>query len=192
MYNVLDKHSILEEKELRSLSNNLEFKLLFSIDFSKPFKDAKKDFIKNYLNDLLVLNLGNVSAAAKRAKLNRRHFHRMINELSLDPDTHRRDLIKPSVYLKDNVQNLLDETLVDIQEKEKVANVYSSINDISQVIVETFQDIPYEEAIELFEKEFITKTLQKFEYDLKKSAKFLEISERTLYRKLEKLGIVLT
>lgn len=192
IYNALDKHSILEEKELKSLTNNLEFRLLFNINFSKPFKEAKKDFIRAYLNDLLTLNLGNVTLAAKKANLHRRHFHRMLSEHELDPDIHRKELIKPSQYMKDNIHDILEDTLIGIQEQEKLENVYSSINDISQIIADTMQNIPYEKALEIFEKEFIEKILKKHNYDLKKAAKYLEVSERTLYRKLSKLGILLT
>lgn len=192
IYNALDKHSILEEKELKSLTNNLEFRLLFTIDFSKPFKEAKKDFIRNYLNDLLTLSLGNVSMVAKKANLNRRHLHRMLNNHELDPDIHRKELIKPSQYLKENIHNILEDTLTNIHEQETLENVYSSINDISQIITDTMQNIPYEKALEIFEKEFIEKTLKKNNYDLKKTAKEIDISERTLYRKLAKLNIILS
>ncbi len=190
VYEALDKHAILEEKELKSLTNNLEFRLLFSIDFSKSFKEAKKDFIKNYLNDLLTLSLGNVSLAAKKANIHRRHFHRMLHEHELNPDIHRKELIKPSQYLKENLQNILEDSLIGINEDDKLQTVYSSLNDISQIITETMQNIPYEKALEIFEKEFIEKTLKKYNYDIAETANSLEISERTLYRKMTKLGII--
>ena len=192
VYEALDKHAILEEKELKSLTNNLEFRLLFSIDFNKSFKEAKKDFIKNYLNDLLTLSLGNVTLAAKKANLHRRHFHRMLHEHELNPKIHRKELIKPSQYMKENLQNILEDSLININEEEKLQTVYSSLNDISQIITEIMRNIPYEKALEIFEKEFIEKTLKKYQYDLKKTAESLEVSERTLYRKLNKLGIVMS
>ena len=36
------------------ISTNLEFRLLFTIDLSKPFKEAKKDFLKNYLTIIIL------------------------------------------------------------------------------------------------------------------------------------------
>ncbi len=189
-YNELDKYTALEEKELKNLSGNLEFKLLFNIDLNKPFKEAKKDFVRSYLNDLIVLSLGNVSRAAQKAGIHRRHLHRMINEFEIDLTSHRKELIKPAKYMKDYVQDVLEETLTNFEEKEKIEDVYSSLNDISSVVAENIKHIPYEEALFIFEREFIQNALKANLYDLKKTAKTLEISSRTLYRKLNKLGLV--
>jgi DNA-binding NtrC family response regulator len=172
-----------------SISTNLEFRMLFPIDTRKPFKEAKKSFLKNYLNDLLTLSLGNISLAAKKANMHRRHFYRMISELEIDPEIQRRELLKPSEYIKGNVHYILEETLSNISNDEKIQTIYTNLDDISEIIAQSIDSISYDEALDLFEKEFISKTLKENSYDIEKSAEELDMSQRTLYRKMSKFGL---
>jgi DNA-binding NtrC family response regulator len=175
-----------------TLSNNLEFRLFPSSSLRK-FKEAKKVFLKNYLNDLLVLSLGNISLAAKKANLHRRHLHRIIHELEIDPNTHRKELIKPTEYIKENIHDILEETLSNFTaEPQKIKTVYSNLEDISEVLAKNMEKIvSYEEALELFEKEFLGKALKENNYDVSKTAEVLDMNERTLYRKMSKLNIAI-
>ena len=189
---VLKKFTGENYPELKeNISSNLEFRLLFTIDLTRPFKEAKKAFLKTYLNDLLTLSLGNISLAAKKAQLHRRHLHRIINELEIDPNIHRKELIKPGQYMKTSVHNILDETLANSSvEEQKLKTLYSNLEDISEVIAEHMDDVAsYEEALEFFEKEYIEKALKDNNYSIQKTADFLDLSERTLYRKINKLNI---
>jgi DNA-binding NtrC family response regulator len=174
-----------------NISTNLEFRLLFPVDLNKPFKEAKKDFLKNYIHDLLILSLGNVSLAAKKASLHRRQLHRIMNDLSIKPDSHRRELLKPSEYMKSNVQDILEETISHISsEEKKLKSVYSNLEDISSVIANNIDaSMSYEEALMLFEKEFIGKALKENKYDIQKTADLMDVSERTLYRKISKFNL---
>lgn len=185
---VLKKHNTLPKLK-EDISTNLEFRLLFTIDFSKPFKEAKKDFLKNYLSDLLTLSLGNISAAAKKAQLHRRHFHRIIHTLDIDANTYRKELLKPSQYMKENIYMILEETLLALESDSKLREVYSNLEDISQVIAKNLDNITYEEALELFEKEFIKRALKSNDFNIQKTADSMEMSERTLYRKINRLNI---
>jgi DNA-binding NtrC family response regulator len=175
-----------------TLSNNLEFRLLSPVDPSKPFKEARKIFLKNYLNDLLILSLGNVSLAAKKANINRRHLHRIINELEIDPESHRKEMIKPAQYLKENVKDILEETLSNFSKDDTVRAVYSNIGDISNIIAQNMDTaMQFDEALELFEKDFFTKALKYNKYDISKTAEAIDVSERTLYRKISKLNLAI-
>jgi DNA-binding NtrC family response regulator len=165
---------------------------LSPIDPSKPFKEARKIFLKKYLNDLLILSLGNVSLAAKKANINRRHMHRIINELEIDPESHRREMIKPAQYLKENVKDILEETLSTFSKNESIKAVYSNIADISNVIAQDMNTtMEFDEALELFEKDFFTKALKYNKYDISKTAEAIDVSERTLYRKISKLNLAI-
>ncbi len=174
-----------------SLANNLEFRLVAPIDPTKPFKEAKKIFLKNYLNDLLVLSLGNISLAAKKANINRRHMHRIINELHLNPETHRKDLLKPSEYLKGNIQTILEDTLSGFDEKGgNLSLVYSNMADITEIIAKDIEHaLSFSEAVELFEKEFLARALKDNEYNIERTADAIDMSERTLYRKISKFNL---
>lgn len=188
----LRKHTNEEIPDLNyHLSTNLEFRLIFPINFSNSYKEARKKFLKNYLNDLLVLSLGNISAAAKKAHLHRRHLHRIINELEINPLMHRKDMVKPAEYMKENVHVILEETLSGFgKENEKLKEVYSNLEDISEALADSIEEtLPYEEALDLFEKEFLGKALKDNNYNIQKTAENLDISERTLYRKISKLNL---
>jgi DNA-binding NtrC family response regulator len=167
-------------KNTEELPNNLEFLLMFPIDLSKSFKEAKKLFLKNYVNDLLTMNHGNISQAAKKACINRRHLHRIITENEI---VRRKDMIKPSEYRKENIQTILEETLSGSQNMK-------TVEDISELIAKTTEkSVAYDEAIELFEKEYIEHALKSNDYDISRTADAIDVSERTLYRKINKLSI---
>ncbi len=173
-----------------NISTNLEFRLVFPIDINKPFKEAKKTFLKNYLNDLLTLSLGNISMAARKANLNRRHMHRIMNDLDINPEEHRKELLKPSQYIKENIQNILEDTLTNFNSDGNIKSVYSNLEEISEFLAKDMDILmSYEEAIALFEKEFLGKALKENKYSISKTAEMLDISERTLYRKISKLNL---
>jgi DNA-binding NtrC family response regulator len=189
----LRKHISEDIPDLKyNLSNNLEFRLFFPANYSKSFKEAKKIFLKNYLNDLLILSLGNVSLAAKKAHIHRRQFHRILNELEINPGLHRKELIKPVEYMRENIHTILEETLAGLNKDEKIKTIYSNLPDISEVISKNMEEnFSYEEAIDLFEKEFISNALKENKYDISKTAENMDISERTLYRKISKFNIAI-
>ena len=152
------------------------------------FKEARKEFLKNYFNDLLVLSLGNISLAAKKAQLHRRHIHRIITELDIDTESHRRELVKPAEYMKENIHQILEGTLSGFDES-KIKRIYSNLDDISQIIAEHIGHHSYEDAVEVFEKEYLEKALKNNEYNVQRTAAAIDVGKRTLYRKMSKLNI---
>ena len=187
---VLKKHTKNVPKVKEDISSNLEFRLLVTVDLSKPFKQAKKDFLKNYLNDILTLSLGNISLAAKRAQLHRRHLHRIINDLDIDPNVHKKELLKPQEYLRENVHNIIEDTLANFDDDDRIRQIYSNLDDISVIISKNMGPVSYDEALELFEKEYIEKALKENNYNISETADAIDMNERTLYRKLSRLNIV--
>lgn len=190
---VIKKYTREDLPELKeNISISLESRLLFTIDLTKPFKVAKKEFLRNYLNDLLTLSLGNISLAAKKANLHRRHLHRIINELEIDPNLHKKELLKPSQYLKESVHTIIEVSLSNFIESENIKAVYLNLDDISEVIAANMDEVSYNQALQLFEKEYIEKVLKENNDNISKTAGIMDISERTLYRKINKLHIAVT
>ena len=187
---VLKKHA-KDAPAVKDISSNLEFRLLVTVDLSKPFKQAKKDFLKNYLNDILTLSLGNISLAAKRAQLHRRHLHRIINDLEINPSTHKKELLKPKEYLRENVHNIIEDTLSNFEEDDRIRQIYSNLDDISLIISKNMGPVSYDEALELFEKEYIEKALKENNYNISDTADAIDMNERTLYRKISRLNIAI-
>ncbi|MBN1503388.1 hypothetical protein JW930_07650 [Candidatus Woesearchaeota archaeon] len=187
------KHTKDSPQLKTKICNDLEFKLLFQINFSKPFKQAKKEFVKNYVNNILIFSFGNVSKAAELANINRRHLHRLINQLNVDIDCHRKQMINPVMYMKSNMQNVIEESIEDCKnfiDKDNLESLYSELDDITTVLADNL-DYPstFEESMDLFERGYIQKVLEEHNFEIGKAAEKLGMSERTLYRKINKLNI---
>ena len=178
-------------KSSKSSESDLEFKILFDIDYSKSFKRSKSIFIKKYLLDILALSLGNVKRASLIADIDRRHMHRLLKEHHINPQSNREDPLKFSNYLNNNFKNIIDEKIEEMNISQKrLENIYSSLHDLSLMIANNHDNpASFKEAIDIFEKNFIEKALLDNQYDLSETAKSLKISERTLYRKLKDLDI---
>lgn len=156
------------------MNDDLEIRLFFTFDFSKPFKEAKKNFLKRYVRDILAISLGNVSMAAKKANLDRRHFYRIITGCEINPQEQRKELLKPNEYMKETISEIFSN---------------DSIDDISKVIVESLNNITYDDALVLFEKMYIEESLKNNNYNLHETASKMDVSERTLQRKIGKYSI---
>ena len=50
------------------------------------FTDARDDFTRNYLSQILQITVGNVSQAARLAKRNRTDFYKLLSRHDLNPD----------------------------------------------------------------------------------------------------------
>ncbi|MCX8147359.1 MAG: hypothetical protein N3D84_02740, partial [Candidatus Woesearchaeota archaeon] len=66
----------------------------FHIDIKLGFKKAKKQFIKRYLEKLLLINYGNISEVAKIAGIDRRSIHRMVKESKINVEKIRKEMAK--------------------------------------------------------------------------------------------------
>ena len=53
------------------------------------FTDARDEFIRNYLSQLLKMTGGNVSQAARMAKRNRTDFYKLLSRHQLDPEVFK-------------------------------------------------------------------------------------------------------
>jgi len=156
------------------MSDNLELRLFFNLDLTKPFREAKKDFLRKYLKDLIAVSLGNVSMAARRANLDRKHFYRIINDFELDLEEPRKEMLKPLEYMKESMHEHLP--LEDLE-------------GISKLVVESIEARSYSDVLELFERRYIAESLRSNGFDVQKTAHATELSERTLMRKIDKYSI---
>ena len=53
------------------------------------FSDARDEFTRNYLSQILQITMGNVSQAARLAKRNRTDFYKLLSRHDLNPDTFK-------------------------------------------------------------------------------------------------------
>jgi two-component system response regulator GlrR len=55
------------------------------------FAEARDEFIRNYLSQILQITGGNVTQAARLAKRNRTDFYKLLNRHNLEPEAFKRD-----------------------------------------------------------------------------------------------------
>ena len=56
------------------------------------FSDARDEFTRNYLSQILQITMGNVSQAARLAKRNRTDFYKLLARHDLNPDQFKESL----------------------------------------------------------------------------------------------------
>jgi two-component system response regulator GlrR len=53
------------------------------------FSEARDEFTRNYLSQILQITMGNVSQAARLAKRNRTDFYKLLSHHELNPDSFK-------------------------------------------------------------------------------------------------------
>jgi DNA-binding NtrC family response regulator len=167
----------------------------FDIDTSIPFKQAKKSFKKKYINRLLQLNLGNVAEVARVSGLDRRSVHRLITELSIDPDKFRHILMRGAYVKRAEVKNIIESSVEHYKSAlnpDKYSAFYEHVPKISEDIAKELPaaPLPIKEAERQWEKKFLAKALEENNHNISQTAKKIGIRFETLHRKLKSLGLI--
>jgi len=204
---------------LRSRFDDMEelidrFALLFSKSNDIIFRGFTKDSIslmkqyewpgnirelKNFVESIIILEKGNKISAEIITK----HLKNIIvdNEnvslpIPVDKSSSQaeREIILQQLFLLRQEVNTLKESILNNNNKKEVPiltdnNNLNQINDVSNIKKLLNENIIGELGIIDIEKELITKTLEKFNNNRRKTAKVLGLSERTLYRKINQYNI---
>jgi len=168
--------------------------LQFVVDASLSYKSAKKSFKKQYFTKLLQLNYGNISKVAEDSGLDRRSVHRFIGELKINVEKIRQEMIRAQQYKQEAVDVVLRGTLEKyskIVHPEKMEAMYANVPKLSAEIAQElpFVAIKWEDAEQLFEKEYFRKLIEENPVELGKLAKKIKLRYETLHRKLKKYGL---
>jgi DNA-binding NtrC family response regulator len=191
----LKKHAGISIKELnRSITQTLENRLSSSILIPIKYKDAKKIFQKAYFQEILILNLGNISKAAEKAKLNRRQIHRICIDAGINQKDIREQMIKPYNYLKQNIQEVIEDKMDKLKDsinKDNVDKLYKKMPLIAENITEFIEERiePYDEAFLAFERHYFTEILRLSDNKAEKAAEISGLSTRSILRKMQTLEI---
>tara|TARA_A100001011_G_scaffold331856_1_gene358517 strand:- start:8759 stop:9943 length:1185 start_codon:yes stop_codon:yes gene_type:complete len=204
---------------LRSRFDDMEelidrFALLFSKSNDIIFRGFTKDSIslmkqyewpgnirelKNFVESIIILEKGNKISAEIITK----HLKNIIvdNEnvslpIPVDKSSSQaeREIILQQLFLLRQEVNTLKESILNNNNKKEVPiltdnNNLNQINDVNNIKKLLNENIIGELGIIDIEKELITKTLEKFNNNRRKTAKVLGLSERTLYRKINQYNI---
>jgi len=163
------------------------------IDYSKPYKEAKEDFKRQYVMKLLIKFFGNVSEVAKLSGLERRTIHRLIKKFNISAIKIRKAMAKMDYIKESAVSDIIEETLDHykaIINPEKLKSMYEKADKISKEIVQELPEevVGWKEAEEDFDRRFLAHILHE-EKSTTKAARRIKIRYETLHRKLKKLGI---
>lgn len=165
------------------------------INYSLKYKQAKKQYKKDFLSRILILHLGNISEAAKLLGLDRRTLHRLINEFKIDIKKIKYELLKPyniKIHaLSEAIEDVLENYKTIIHPK-KLEEMYKNVPILSEDIIKDLPEpeLDIKDAEELFEKEYFKYHLEKNHHNISKTAKNVGIRFETLHRKMKKLGVV--
>lgn len=185
---------------VRELNKDLTEKLAttpffdWPINTAVPYKEAKKEFKRYYLQKMLSLHLGNISEVAKKAKINRRSLHRLIDELKINNVKIKHDLIKPYDVKVSSVNSVIEHTLDSYKQllhPEKLQQMYKNVSEISQDIITALPEstVTFRQALKEFEKKYFQKLLEEHG-SVTELAKKVKIRYETLHRKFKTLGLL--
>lgn len=171
------------------ISNKIiEGNIDFPIELNLGFKKAKEQFKKNFIVKLLNTNNGNVAESARTAGLDRRTLHRLIKKFRITLDSLRK---QPYFFRNEKKDKFVKEVIEEVLEKYDLtrgryeANIETA-HEISSKIPEL--SLAYDEAVELFEKEFIKKALEEYKTQ-KEAAKAIGLRYETLHKKAKIYGL---
>ncbi|MBN2458476.1 hypothetical protein JXB31_05085 [Candidatus Woesearchaeota archaeon] len=164
------------------------------IDYKASYKGAKKRFRKSYLTRLLLLNLGNISEAAKIAGIDRRSMHRMITGFGIDVGKIKKELQRPYSLKVDTLSHLIEDVLDNYKQllhPGKLKNIYLKVGKISQDIAKELPElsISLKDAEKRFERLFLRHAIESNSNNISKAARMIGLRQETLHRKINALGI---
>jgi len=179
----------------KDISEKLDKPLvLFEIDTSLKFKQAKKKFKQQFLSRLLQMSYGNISYVAKKAGVDRRSIHRIVKDAGINVSKIREEMIKPYQIRQKAVESVIEDVLEHYKtviHPEKMAEVYRKVDAVSKGILDELPEkkTTLKEAEAEFEKEYFRKALSENNGNVTATARKIGIRYETLLRKLKALGV---
>lgn len=169
--------------------------LSFEISTKMPFKRAKKEFLRKYLQKLLQVSYGNVSEVARIADVDRRSVHRIVKEGRIAVGRIRKEMPRAYEIKQSAVSSIIESVLENYKtviHPMKLSEMYKNISDVSKDILEGLPEkqLTLKEAEAEFEKEYLKKALEENKGSIAKTAKKIKLRYETLFRKVKRLGIM--
>ena len=182
--------------EIRAdISDKLKRSSLLSIDTSIPFKQAKRQFKKQYLIQLLHRHRGNISEVARIADLDRRSLHRLIVRFKIDVATVRERAPALTYVKQEAVKDIIEHTLEAYKEiinPSKLQQLYRHTSALSQDIARQLPESPLtmKEAVQDFERRYLHIALEEHKGNISRTARDIGLRFESLHRKLKQLGLL--
>lgn len=172
-------------KKLKENKLNVEFQDSWTLE------QAKLNFKKNYLMEILREVNGNITKASVISGIDRRTIHRLITSFNIDVDGFRN---LPYQFSKTKIDNYIKFVVSDVLKQYNLTKELSDdvqyklqTKELVEVIKKPFPTM--DEAYEEYEKQFLIAVIAKNNKILKDACKQLHIARETLSRKISKYGI---
>lgn len=184
----LKKHLKVIDNNLKdSIVSGIENRLTSNISLFLKYKDAKKMFQRIYFIDLLTLNHGNIKRASSIAKMDRRQIHRICTELNIDTKNIRQTLIKPYNYMKQNVQDIIEQKLELYSQGNNINTYYKNIPKLTDAITLEIDKTPksYDESFSDFENDYFKELMDRSNKNLVLAEELSGLSQKSISRKIK-------
>lgn len=164
----------------------------FAIATHLPYRQAKTQFRKEYLERLLLQKFGNISEVSRIAHIDRRSIHRFIITAKINVKKMRADMMKPEYIKEIAIGKAVKDALLDyetILHPEKIKKLYQDIPAISRDILKELPDdpLPLHDAETEFERAYFFALLQE-KKKVADIARHAKLRYEVVHRKLKKLG----
>ena len=180
-----DVPQIRDDISARLVEGNFDF----SIDLNVGFKKAKEQFKKEYLLRLLRYTNGNVAEAAHIARLDRRTLHRLITKFRVSVNALRQ---QPYFFREEKKEKFVHEVINEVLQKyDLTRGRYEVDSATAQTVAQQLPEfqLSYDDALDLFEKEFIKKALAKYPGQ-REAAGAVGLRYETVHRKAKEYGLL--
>ena len=192
----MHEHLGITVQELgQDITDTLTKAKIFSIRIQHDisYKKAKKEFKKEFIQRLLREHAGNVQQASKSADVDRRTLHRLITEFNIESEEFRKKQ-QPDYTRKMAVQDLIQKTIEQYKtalQPERAQQFYKEAPHLSEQIIQELPEehLTLQQAETIFEKEYIEHALTQNDWNVRSTAKNIELAEETIHRKIKELGI---
>ncbi len=177
-----------------SVSKNLETKLNHKADMSSNYTKARHLFLKNFLDKILTESYGNISHAARKAKIDRKLLRVLIKKHGLSAQRYKKRFLKPiyakQILIEDEIKNAV-KSYEGIIHQDKINTLYERLPEISAHVAEQIEpvEMTWKEAQMRFDTEYLSHALAANLGNVEHTAQKIGVNLRTLYRKIKQQNI---
>lgn len=167
--------------------------LFLDIDTTRPFKQAKDAFFRQFLTRLIAVHRGNIQEAAQTAGVARRSLHRLIQRLHVPVHQIRRDLIKRTYIYEQNISQAITTTLDQYKQTfhpKKMEGLQEYVPLLSKDIARELPHVHMKlaDAETIFERHYFKELMKRFK-TVAQAARHAELRSETVHRKLTELRL---
>lgn len=161
-----------------------------NVDTTKTFDEAKRVYMRSYLDTLLIRSYGVVRRASQQAGVAHTTLYRVCEMYDVRVDAYRTDLALPEKKKEEHIAKIVKDTLdkyetyIPSEQKQKKDACGTNISEKASQYVH-LQLPTLKQAEEAFERAYLQEMLEKNACNVKNAAEQAAIHSRTFYRMMD-------